>query len=104
MKAEIKKQWIADLKSGNFEQCTENFKSGDAYDALGLLILQYNRSHPHNTIDIETVESFPSVVSLWAGITPPTFESPVSILDVMELNDAGHPFADLAEFVECNFE
>lgn len=104
MKVKVKKQWIADLKSGKYEQCIEAFKIGDAYDALGLLIKQFNDAHPEQAFDIENTDSFPSVVSLWAGITPPTFESPISILDVMELNDAGHPFEDLAEFVECNFE
>ncbi|MER0438968.1 hypothetical protein [Emticicia sp. W12TSBA100-4] len=102
MNAEIKQQWIADLKSGKYQQCIEAFKIDSAYDALGLLIKQYNEAHPEQAFDIESTESFPSVVSLWAGITAPTFENPVSILDVMEMNDGGTPFSEIADFVAAN--
>lgn len=102
MNAEIKEKWIADLRSGSYAQCIEAFKIDNHYDALGILVKQYNEAYPNQAFDIETTESFPSVVSLWAGITPPSFENPISILDVMEMNDAGKSFTELADFIEAN--
>lgn len=103
MNADIKKLWIDALKSGKYLQCTQVFKDDEYNCALGVLIELYNDVHPSEQIDIEATESFPSVVSQWAGLKSYDPEKKMyGFVDVMEMNDAGKSFTELADFIEAN--
>lgn len=102
MNAEIKQKWVEALRSGKYQQTKNLFACDGKHCAVGVLIDLYLKENDKSEIVIDELESMPTSVSLWAELESPTFETPISILDVMELNDAGHPFADLADFIECN--
>lgn len=113
----IKEQWIKDLESGEFTQCTlvlHNDVGG--YCCLGVLCEQYIREHPEEqgwnlnlSGEYELLSEYevlPKCVQKWAGLNDPNpnIEPPEeSILihstTLAELNDGHTPFTKIAQLI-----
>lgn len=108
--AEARADWIAALRSGNYQQGTGKLcdTTDNTYCCLGVLV---DRAITHGVIDADRVEwtdptlaDYPEVIR-WVGLnseegdayTPPVerFEEPLTAR-----NDRGDPFERIAEVLE----
>jgi hypothetical protein len=129
MNPEIKAQWVAALRSGEYEQGQEYLHIGDSYCCLGVLCdlavkagvisetpdagadIDENRYAAYD--DAET--TLPESASRWAGLTEPDgswIEDPIMAIpdptspgnrrphSVSSLNDSGLSFAKIADLIE----
>lgn len=93
MDAELKRKWIAALRSGEWKQCRERLTDGEGYCCLGVL---------HKIL---TGEEPPW---LWGdkgqGIEKPKQINlkPLSIKHLSDRNDEGQSFSEIADYIEAN--
>jgi hypothetical protein len=110
MKPDIKKQWIAALKSGDYEQTQYVLHStSNGYCCLGVLCDLYQKAHPDKSEWVGDQHSFefrikggplseewsrnrlPIAVKEWAGL--PQWRA----TNLSDLNDTGKSFLTIAE-------
>jgi hypothetical protein len=113
MDAELKKQWVEALRSGNYKQCTEQLRDGNpeegfSYCCLGVLadLLPDAEWAWDNSIDFTpppdksafTTTNFDSELPVWLF---PRLEQQ----DLIVMNDdMGESFATIADYIEANVE
>lgn len=128
MNEEIKAQWTAALRSGEYEQGREYLSSDGKFCCLGVLcdlavragiIEQYTTYTPYTDYGQGDDEILPSEVAAWAGLAGENRQNPVTNPEgidgllwsrrgerhptLAELNDGGTPFAKIAEVIEAQF-
>lgn len=105
MKPEIKAQWLAALRSGDYQQGTSLLHYEDRFCCLGVLCDLYAKD-TGNAWDSEAFGSvcnmygqdgtLPLQVQEWAGLE---YSNP---MDLAGRNDSGATFEELAELIEEN--
>jgi hypothetical protein len=126
MNPEIKAQWLADLRSGEYRQSTGALASIDGgYCCLGVLceqavkagIVRKNSTgfcgfcySPVNNPDDSDAATLPAAVMAWAGLDENNPATNQNITDadgieheeasLAELNDLGRAFAEIADIIE----
>lgn len=121
MNPEIKAQWVADLRSGEFEQGTELLNMEGKFCCLGVLCDQavkagvIRQSERYGRVTYDGTDTIlPTSVRKWAGLpdgnTHDDANNPEVIVDnhaigLAELNDGAdgyerHTFAEIADLIE----
>lgn len=126
MNQEIKAQWVAALRSGEYEQGQLSLRNGNKYCCLGVLCdiavkplrLDVRKAdcglgdcESHRTYRYDGAEAFlPKSVMDWAGIGDPKGFLPEPMLydgdllsSLFSLNDSGMPFSEIADIIEEKF-
>lgn len=126
MKQEIKTQWLADLRSGEFSQCKYRLSDGTGYCCLGVLSeraaqagivtkVYINPGYAHYDDD-DGDEVLSPKVMVWAEIEEDNPHVPISdsgrlaafknedysTISLGELNDYGFTFAEIADLIETH--
>jgi hypothetical protein len=114
MKAEIKEQWIAALRSGEYRQGMAALKRDGRFCCLGVLCdLHAKETGGRWAGSMDGYEGeeryqgcwgdLPSGVAEWAELpaSDPTINGGEDSLS--RLNDTGHSFTELAEVIESQF-
>ena len=112
MNPEIRAQWCAALRSGDYQQAKEALRAGDgqngcAYCCLGVLTELYARNGQPLEIEVDgwgcTVWDYDGVLAPpvrdWAGLSesnPPL----TGTCTASELNDGGATFAEIADLID----
>jgi hypothetical protein len=106
MNAEIKKEWVAALRSGEFKQGKRALKDSEGnYCCLGVLCELHRRKFGgewNGARYLGDDKYLPEEVSDWAGVTD-TYEegNPEAGGNVLsELNDNGTTFEEIADLIE----
>jgi hypothetical protein len=117
MKPEIKKQWVAALRSGKYNQGSGRLKSYDndeaAFCCLGVLCDLHAKSEESDKEDwfrsgldyasyMEQANYTPRSVMEWADLpqNDPLLRIDGHGVDISALNDKGYPFVTLAKLIE----
>lgn len=111
MNPDVKKQWVAALRGGEFTQGQNSLSTPTGYCCLGVLCEL--AAAAGETLKRETAKgatyysdflnTLPPDVRTWAGINVPdprVTTSAGQILSLSALNDSGHSFAVIADFIE----
>lgn len=105
MNPEIKTKWVAALRSGEFKQGRKQLRRGDNFCCLGVLCELYRRETGNGDWStggyfLGTSDILPSSVRDWAGLAEsnPAFSRGLSLA---ERNDAGVPFAEIADIIDA---
>ena len=118
MNPEIKAQWVAALRSGEYEQGTEYLHRGDTFCCLGVLCdlaikagapeVKENRRHAGGvSVYSGSESSLPSSVVEWAGLS---YSDPFLVFKcgevnechpVSDFNDSGTTFNEIADLIEA---
>lgn len=105
MKANVKKQWVKDLRSGEFERTTGRLKRGERYCVLGVLALRYPGTDcsffPDGEFFGDSRDSIPegffsSRVNDWCGLPAD------SHLEIALISDKDVSFSETADWIEIN--
>ena len=102
MKPDIKQAWLTALRSGDYQQGQGYLRQGDQYCCLGVLCDLYGKAvgPEWEAADDDvhamhgTESSLPFRVQEWARIASP------NPLDLVEMNDNGSTFEELANIIE----
>jgi hypothetical protein len=121
MNPEIKAQWVAALRSGDYQQGDEYLRRGDEFCCLGVLCdlaikdgvpvsLDSGKAYDETVYVMyeDAVGELPDVVARWAGLIEPTGEaiSDPTVDDhgnprrISALNDGGRTFPRIADLIE----
>lgn len=107
MNPEIKAQWVAALRSGEYEQCREALRSRDGFCCLGVLCDLYSNAHNAEWNDRELRrgdDEMPSArVYEWAGLPSAAMvEIDARRGSLTYHNDiSGRSFAEIAAAIEA---
>lgn len=100
MNAELKAKWVAALRSGDYKQTTGVLRLGDAFCCLGVLC---------EVAGVPAVEGgyrfsdgFVNFCILSGSMAKEVGQQSASVL--VDLNDNGKPFTDIADWIEANVE
>jgi hypothetical protein len=110
MNPELKKKWVAALRSGEFRQAREVLRQGDAYCCLGVLCTMVDgvewtlddalyRDEFNDTYDADG--ELPMPVRQIAGISTDEMTHLIVMNDGKE-NMRPHSFAEIADYIEAN--
>ena len=117
LKPEVKSAWLEALRSGQYTQTTEVLRDETGYCCLGVLCDVYGKQtgtewsteEESMRVDVDGITSWtflkqemclPKKVKEWC------FETPLegfSFCNLMELNDSGSSFQEIAEVIETSF-
>lgn len=114
MNKEIKQQWLAALRSGEYEQGQEQLRSmDDKFCCLGVLCDLHAKATGNTWTEQEEDYNFsyedfpevlPSVVQEWAGLPANTgaalYATEAGFRELTALNDGGYTFEQLATLIE----
>jgi hypothetical protein len=110
MKPEIKEQWVAALRSGEFKQGRGSLRKGDLFCCLGVLTDLFVRATGAAWNKIggamgigEEGACLPRLVMEWAGLDNPNpyiLDQKGRLLSAASLNDHGATFAEIADAIE----
>lgn len=122
MRGEIKERWVSELRSGNYEQGKIALKSVDddgvtRYCCLGVLcemaveagVIKSERVTKNQGLwafgNYQT-SGMPDEVMEWAGMSglSDLGHGPWGDASLSGRNDRGHPFPEIADFIEENIE
>lgn len=108
MNPEVKKLWIEALRSGNYEQTRFLLRDKRGYCCLGVLCdlhpdVDWIISTPGIAfypfgVEERDLGNLPDKASLWSGLT----NEQKNIL--MDMNDNGNSFEEIADYVENNID
>lgn len=116
------RKWIADLKSGDFQQTTGRLRLGGRFCCLGVACERYRRETGnggwteggHFVVGDEEVDlGLPAIVANWLGVSPPPpgmfGRSSGDEVDydggtLTAENDSGRTFKEIAELIESEPE
>jgi len=124
MNPEIKAEWVADLRSGEYKQATGALREGDGYCCLGVLVdiwakkndcdwepdpakfsCRYSIKPDGELLPIEDV--LPDVIAKWAGLDcddPRVRTSVRGEVAISYINDVmGYTFNQIADLIEEQF-
>lgn len=94
MKADLKAQWIAALRSGRYRQCRNFLHVDDAYCCLGVLCRVHGWPVGNAAGDVDESPEYAPIKKL---LGPEVMETLVA------LNDTdGQSFAQIADWIEAN--
>ncbi len=103
MNQEVKKEWVAALRSGHYEQGRHSLRIGNKFCCLGVLCdisgqAKWRKPHDDGTMFayIDQMASLPEEVLNWSGFLAGRQNR------LMDLNDAGVSFAKIADYIERN--
>jgi hypothetical protein len=109
--ADVKKEWVAALRSGEFEQAKGSLKDDDGYCCLGVLCELYRRKFGgrwERNIGggfeyLGMVGLLPSMVVVWAGLMDksPTAKKGGAEVSLTDMNDQGADFSKIADLIEA---
>lgn len=119
MNEQIKAQWVAALRSGDYPQRGGRLRRDDSFCCLGVLCDLAEKAGAAGRTDVDNMSStywtgqgadanaaeLPTGVAAWAGLTGVHATNPLVCLrgayaQLSELNDGGTPFATLATVIE----
>ncbi len=110
MNAEIKKQWVEALRSGEYVQADSVLRAGPAeFCCLGVLCDLHRIATAGPAWGVadsyfDCTEYMPTVVSKWAGLPPGgdvALAEPVDgCFTLAEMNDNGQAFDEIADVIE----
>lgn len=113
MNEEIKKRWVAALRSGEYKQGRDKLCDLDtnSYCCLGVLSEIYAQEHPDEKCRQEIGgevfyfkcdQVLPIKIVKWAELDGknPLIESDTICDSVAEMNDRGKPFSEIADLIE----
>jgi hypothetical protein len=114
MKREVKDEWVAALRSGEFTQATNKLYNGVGYCCLGVLckVLGFKFENAYGTCycvvgDIQNTH-LPTSVMEAAGMcsTSGNFDTPLDsgVDNLIDMNDSGHNFDSIANIIEQHWE
>jgi hypothetical protein len=122
MKPEIKEKWVTALRSGDYKQTASVLRDGKGFCCLGVLCDLYLQENEDgelrwgDVIDLSDHENAqkgslfgtaafepPLEVSQWAGldVANPLITLDCYASDLASLNDSGHTFSEIANFIEA---
>jgi hypothetical protein len=110
VKADVKKEWVAALRSGEFEQAKGSLRDDDGYCCLGVLCELYRRKkggewkRKRGCFEyLGMVGLLPSMVVAWAGLEDksPTVKKGAADVSLANLNDQGLGFERIADEIEA---
>ncbi len=108
MKQEIADQWVATLRSGNYQQGFGALRSTDKFCVLGVLCNIYSQSCSEDQwVEdriLGKVCSLPKPIMDWAGMKSTNGILPDSNTSLTYLNDHDVPFTELADVIEHDIE
>lgn len=105
MDAQLKAKWVEALRSGDYQQGRAQLRNHDAFCCLGVLCdlvdssrwVEVNRSHyRYRGLDYSALSFPPSDVSSRVGLRRKHLDA------VVEMNDEGKSFAEIAAYIEAN--
>lgn len=113
MHQDVKNQWVTALRSGEYQQSTGHLRDKEGYCCLGVLCelaveadiipasVYYDEYHDIREFAGET-QFLPEIVQEWAGLDDK--DPYVRVTDVIDdslsnLNDGGHNFTEIAEYI-----
>lgn len=108
MVADVKKEWIDALRSGEFKQATGHLKTDSGFCCLGVLCELYRRKHGgqwslNNTFEYHSA-TLPHSVKQWAGLIwiDPLVDVDGGLKETLSyVNDAlRYPFIKIADLIE----
>ena len=104
MNRTIKQLWIDALRSGDYEQGTQQLRFAGRFCVLGVLCNLHAQAHPRFAATQHEPSRYdghatraPERVLKWAGLTRSQART------LTTLNDAGRTFAELANLIENRF-
>jgi hypothetical protein len=111
MNPDIKREWIAALRSGDYPQTTQRLRSGEGYCCLGVLthlkdpnkweINERTGNYVWKTPDGFYADTeLASSVMNWAGITSLNVKYDDGKVGLAQLNDMGVSFTEIADIIE----
>lgn len=133
MIAEVKAEWVAALRGGNYAQGDGYLRVDDAFCCLGVLcdlavrnniipepvaaalmrlpdgkVYEYGRPCTCSTGDVDcnseaTRTYLPDAVVAWAGLQGRGGDRGFGKSSLTALNDSGTPFAEIADIIEAEF-
>lgn len=103
---ERRKRWVDALRSGEYQQCTEALRKGDAFCCLGvacdLHAKETGGEWVHGCRYLGQEYELPIDVMVWFGLRSPRGDFAGETL--AELNDDGTPFSEIASIIESEPE
>lgn len=107
MKAEIAKEWVAELRSGKWKQCEQRLTNGEAYCCLGVLceiaIANGIELEKHNLFYGNCATILPKLVQCWSDMDTPNGSIDNKFCLSRE-NDDGASFSEIADIIEANVD
>ena len=103
MNPEIKQQWTAALRSGEYKQAVAALRNENAFCCLGVLCDLHSKATGTAWRDNEyggREDVLPNLVAEWAGLLDANPIPPGETLSLAELNDRGDTFAQIADLIE----
>ncbi len=111
MKQEIADQWVAALRSGNYQQGRFALRYQDTFCVMGVLCDLHSKSQPPGTNTewdgtryANRLSSAPDVVCSWAGVRTGVGSFTRRRTALAKLNDQGMTFLELANIIEHNVD
>lgn len=112
MNAEIKQQWLAALRSGEYQQGYKQLRSWDYFCCLGVLCDLHAKTTSGQWVDERyegAFETLPRVVVEWAGLPDSSPEIPTTGYELATYNDGyevndlpPHSFTQIADLIEAH--
>ena len=110
MNADIKAQWVAALRSGDYKQTHGTLREGDAFCCLGVLCNLHAQAHPEFAAMQDSASVYmgagavlPEAVTRWAGLSDQRGNFVTIGRNDGRLaahNDVGRTFAEIADAIE----
>lgn len=112
MNEEIKKRWVAALRSGEYKQGQMVLHNvcNDSYCCLGVLCELYCKEHPDLSVKSQCHHEFeyyfnvhevlPTEIIEWADLDGANPIAEHWDTTIAEMNDSGKPFSEIADLIE----
>lgn len=115
MKPDIKAQWVAALRSGEYKKANSRLRRDNRFCCLGVLCDLHAKAHPeqggwkpepdarHLFRYSGDAADLPTPVMAWAGLTrrdPIVHNSSGGMTSLANMNDAGMTFKEIADIIE----
>lgn len=114
MNEEIKAEWLAALRGGQYKQVTKVLHDGAGFCCLGVLCDLHQKESKQTWHDdvsdddqpcqgyLGEVAILPEEVRKWAGLNSavPYVKTDEGLTSVAVLNDKGMPFSEIAKFIQ----
>lgn len=98
LEQEFKSKWLVALRSGEYKQIRERLKTDNGHCCLGVGLEIKGLASADNLINEWSFNSIQSSVDLQNALGISGEEQ----TKLVELNDSGKPFSEIADYIESN--
>ena len=106
MDKEVKKEWVAALRSGDYEQGQNALCANNKFCCLGVLVdIAYDGYWVQNTGNLSWGIQASESKGIMYGWLPSSFAKSLQLgphANLIEMNDSGYNFEEIADHIEKN--